>query len=86
MYLGERLGSPAPRTAHNNQQRNNTGEKKMETTTYRFDHQTGAVYAFDESQNAYFFIGRMNGRTEQQFINDIEECELLDDDDDDGED
>ena len=46
---------------------------------YRFDHQTGSVYQYD-GEKAYVFIGKLNGRTEAEFIRDIEERELIADD------
>jgi len=49
----------------------------MEAETYRVDHQTGEVYRYNETEKAYLFIGSLNGRTETQFISDIEERESL---------
>ena len=51
----------------------------MGVETYRVNTQTGEVYQYNETERAYFFCGTLNGRTEQQFINDIEKRELLDD-------
>lgn len=44
--------------------------------TYRTDESDGKVYKWEESQNAYVFIGNLNGRTERQFIEDIQDVEL----------
>jgi len=54
----------------------------METTTYRFDAQTGSVYEYSETEKAYFFCGTLNGRSEAEFIADIERRKLLDDGED----
>lgn len=42
---------------------------------YRFD-QYDSVYEYDENAQAYSFIGKLNGRTEKQFIRDYEERKL----------
>ena len=40
-------------------------------TKYRFD-QYDSAYEYNHTQNAYVFIGKLNGRTEEEFINDYE--------------
>ena len=49
----------------------------MGVETYRFNHQTGEVYRYNELERSYLFIGSLNGRTEAEFIRYIEESELL---------
>ena len=39
--------------------------------TYRFE--LDSVYEYSIEQDAYIFIGKLNGRTEQEFIEDYEE-------------
>lgn len=39
---------------------------------YRFD-QYDSVYEYDEKAHAYIFCGKLNGRTETEFIRDYEE-------------
>jgi len=38
---------------------------------YRFD-QYGSVYEYDEESRGYVFIGKLNGDTEESFIQDYE--------------
>lgn len=45
---------------------------------FRFDHTTGTVYEYDPDLYCYLFCGRLNGRTEQEFIRDYEQCILED--------
>lgn len=33
---------------------------------YRFE--SGAVYKYNSEQDAYLFIGKLNGRTKEQFL------------------
>lgn len=35
---------------------------------FRVDNETGNVYEFDAQQNAFVFIGKLNGRTEEEFF------------------
>lgn len=42
----------------------------VSTSKYRFE--SGSVFEFSASQNAYVFIGKLNGRTKAQFIRDYE--------------
>lgn len=37
---------------------------------YRFE--SGSVYEYDAEQNAYIFIGKLNGKTRKQFIKEYE--------------
>ena len=37
---------------------------------YRFE--SGSVYEYDADQNAYIFIGKLNGKTRKQFIKEYE--------------
>lgn len=34
--------------------------------------ESGSVYELDEEQNAYVFIGKLNGKTRKQFIDEYE--------------
>jgi hypothetical protein len=43
------------------------------TEQYRFDHAYDSVYEYSNEQQAYVLIGKMNGRTEEEFVNDYEE-------------
>lgn len=45
---------------------------------FRVNHATGHVYEFDAQQNAFIFIGKLNGRTEEEFF-----YELFNEDDED---
>jgi hypothetical protein len=47
---------------------------------YRFDHAYGSVYKYSNDQKAYVFIGKLNGRTEKQFIEDYENRPVGDED------
>lgn len=38
---------------------------------YRFD-QYGSVFVYDNQAEAYVFAGKLNGRTESEFISDYE--------------
>ena len=40
---------------------------------YRINESTGEVYEWSDSAEAYIFIGNLNGRTERQFIEDMQE-------------
>ena len=37
---------------------------------YRFE--SGSAYEFSKEQDAYIFIGKLNGRTKEQFLSDYE--------------
>lgn len=41
---------------------------------YRFEN--GSVYEYDKEQRAYVFIGKLNGRTRKQFIDDYENIQF----------
>lgn len=41
---------------------------------YRFDHQYDSVYEYSEAAQAYVFIGKLNGRTDEEFVRDYEEA------------
>lgn len=43
----------------------------MTKSKYRFEN--GSAYEFSASRNAYVFIGKLNGRTQKQFIRDYEQ-------------
>jgi len=45
----------------------------MKTEKYRFDHQTGSVYEYDAEAEAYVHCGKLNGRSEKEFLSDYEE-------------
>ena len=45
------------------------------TDAYRFCN--NSVYEYNREQNAYIFIGKLNGRTEEQFIQEYEEYKLF---------
>jgi len=47
----------------------------MEKDTYRFD-QYGSVFEYDADAQAYIFTGKLNGRTEEEFISDYENMVL----------
>lgn len=34
--------------------------------------ESGSVYEYDKEQNAYVFIGKLNGKTRKQFIDEYE--------------
>ena len=40
----------------------------MKTEKYRFE--SGSAYEYSADNRAYIFIGKLNGRTKKQFIND----------------
>lgn len=39
---------------------------------FRFD-QYGSVYEYDKDLKAYVFVGKLNGRTQKEFISDLKE-------------
>jgi len=45
----------------------------MCSNKYRIE-ATGSVFALSESGREYMFIGKLNGRTLAQFINELELC------------
>ena len=45
---------------------------------FRIDEQTGSVYKLNAQQDAFVFIGKLNGRTEDQFF-----CDLFNNNEDD---
>jgi len=49
--------------------------KIMEKDTYRFD-QYDSVFKYDADAQAYIFTGKLNGRTEEEFISDYENMVL----------
>lgn len=44
----------------------------MKTATSKYRFESGSAYEFNASQNAYIFIGKLNGRTQKQFIREYE--------------
>lgn len=43
----------------------------MKTDKYRFE--SGSVYEYCKQSHAYLFIGKLNGRTRNQFITEYEQ-------------
>jgi len=42
----------------------------MKIERFRFDNY-GSVFEYSEEHHAYIFIGKLNGRSEQEFIEDV---------------
>ena len=49
----------------------------MKTEKFRFDHAYDSVYEYSAAAQAYVFIGKLNGRTEKEFIRDYEERQMF---------
>jgi hypothetical protein len=50
---------------------------KVSTSKYRFE--SGSAYEFSATQNAYGFIGKLNGRSKVKFIREYEAEQFSDD-------
>ena len=46
--------------------------EKREKTMNKYRFESGAVYKYNSDQDAYIFIGKLNGRTKKQFLSDYE--------------